>query len=229
MKKHIHFLLLLLFNFSSFVFAESAFSLGSTFSLIKEFCLHPCEVGAISPSSSYVGEELSRFISINSSKKRHILEIGGGPGNITDIIASKMGPEDHLDMVEINPDLCEQAKKRLAKYKNVTVHCCSIMDWKVDFSYDIIISTLPFNVFSYDFFKKVFNHISTLGSSNVVFSYVEYISFGVIKLRLMFGDEEVYKIRQFLEKERSNHLIREKNILLNIPPLRVFHLRLNEI
>ena len=78
-----------------------------------------------------------------------------------------MLPQD-LDIIEIDADFCVQINKKVAGQDNVSVHCCSILDWTKK-KYDLIISTLPFNAFSYSFLES-YDHICKLGSKDVTFS-----------------------------------------------------------
>lgn len=195
---------------------------------IKEFCLHPTEVGAIAATSSFTGKELCHYISQDPDREGlRILEIGAGCGNVTKIISEQMLPQDHLDSVEINAKLCEKIHEHIGSPSNVSVECCSILDWSPSYKYDMIISTLPFNSFSFGFFKDVFQHISTLGTQDVVFSYVEYMGFGKLKSIFSF-DENVKKIKLFLKQLHRDKAVRIENIWLNVPPLKVYHLKINE-
>lgn len=196
-------------------------------SLFVEFCKNPFEVGAIAPSSSYTGEELCSFISQDSVRPGlRILEIGGGYGNISEIIGGQMLEQDHLDVIEINPELCNKIEMRVSGCKNVTVQCCSILDWNPSERYDLIISTLPFNAFSYTLFAEIFAHIRTLGKKEVVFSYIEYLVIG--KIRDFFSqNKEVKRIKEYLKKEWQKS-VKIQKVWLNLPPLNVYHLRINE-
>ena len=196
---------------------------------LKEFCLHPQEVGAIAATSSYTGNELCYFLSSQErgDKGLRILEIGGGFGNVSEIISGYMKDNDVLDIVEINPEFCEKIKKRVGNKNNISVQCCSILDWNPVEKYDCIISTLPFNAFSYIFFEDVFNHICSLGTTDVVFSYVEYLGLGKVRDVFTFN-KDVQMIKKFLHKQHRDKKVRVETVWLNLPPLQVYHLKINE-
>jgi len=195
---------------------------------LKEFCLHPTEVGAVAATSSFTGDELCHYLSERDSNSGplRILEVGGGFGNVSKIIAEHITDQDILDIVEINPEFCKKIEEKVVGKNNVSVQCCSIIDWKPEFQYDLIISTLPFNAFSYDFFKDIFAHIRTLGTSDVIFSYVEYLALGAIKDAFFF-DKDVRDVKNFLKEEREKS-VRIQKVWLNFPPLQVYHLKINE-
>ena len=197
---------------------------------LKEFCLHPTEVGAIAATSSFTGDELCYYLSSQcrneNRKSLRILEIGGGFGNISKVIAEHLTDDDLLDIVEINPEFCKKIEKKIIGKKNIFVRCCSIIDWKPDYQYDFIISTLPFNAFSYDFFENIFAHIRALGLSNTIFSYVEYLGLGRLRDAFSF-DKDIRNIKRFLKEEQKKN-VRIAKIWLNFPPLQVYHLKINE-
>lgn len=195
---------------------------------LKEFLLKPTEVGAIVGTSSFSANELCHYLSKRDkeSKPLQILEIGGGYGNVSRIIAEHMLQQDFLDIVEINPAFCEKIEEKVCQYNNVSVQCCSITDWKPEFQYDLIICTLPFNAFSFDLFQEIFAHIRTLGKPNVIFSYVEYLGLGWLKTMFSF-DKNIRRIKAFFKEEKKK-TVRKIKVWLNIPPLRVCHLKINE-
>jgi phospholipid N-methyltransferase len=224
LKKHFINACLSVFLFSFDLFGSEALI------FFKEFCLHPGEVGAIAATSSYTGDELCHYITFGSEKKKQglrILEIGGGCGNVSKIISGHMREADQLDIIEINPDFCQKIEKKVSGKPNVSVQCCSILDWQPSEKYDLIISTLPFNSFSYPFFLDVFAHICSLGAVDVVFSYVEYVGLGQVK-DLFLRDKDVKQIKEFLKTQHENKNIRTETVWLNLPPIQIYHLKINE-
>jgi phospholipid N-methyltransferase len=86
-----------------------------------------------------------------------VLEVGAGTGVITRALAARLGPEDRLDAVELNPRFADMLKTALADDSALTavagrvrVIAGSITEIRLDRRYDTIISGLPFMNFDPD-------------------------------------------------------------------------------
>lgn len=224
-----------LFIFVSLSFLYISMQPTTTFvevmTVFSRFVQDPKQVGEIAPLSDAAGKELARFVGLPSSiEGRKYLEAGGGCGAVSVQIAESLRPNDHLDVIEINEKMCEILKKRLSKYENVTVHCCSVLDWNPQVKYDGIISTLPFNSLGIDFTKKSINYFKKVAAQDCIFSYVEYPIVGQVFQHFYFGEKKdnFKAVQKFLTAMRSLLLIDEKMIYLNVPPIAIYHLCLNE-
>ena len=123
MYKHFIFISILLFS-------HATLPLGSL-SYVAGMWSNASQIGAIAGTSSYSSEELCHFISKEKDcKGLRILEVGGGQGEVSEFIVRHMLPQDSLDIIEIDADFCVQINKKVAGQDNVSVHCCSILDWK---------------------------------------------------------------------------------------------------
>lgn len=197
---------------------------------IKSAIKDPHVVGAIMPSSAGVGEELTRFMvksqRENPSKPLRLLEVGAGTGPMTEVIIAHMRSVDHLDVVEISPDFCAILHKKFDKYPNVSIHCVSILDWKPAYSYDFIISTLPFNSFKYDLMNDIINHMNLLIADKGIISYIAYTGMAQLRGTFLFGQKKAehrMKMKR-IEQWRSQYEIAKKTIFKNIPPTNIYHL-----
>jgi len=129
---------------------------------------HPSQVGALFECSSAVGEELMRYAKEHSGPKR-ILEIGAGKGSITRVICNYLSLQDHLDVVEIDPEYCVDLYKQFPKsnYPNVQIHCADILTFTNSEHYDYIICTLPLTVFEVGALKKFQNGEISITDLNI--------------------------------------------------------------
>lgn len=201
---------------------------------IKSAIKDPHVVGAIMPSSAGVGEELTRFMvksqRENPSKPLRLLEVGAGTGPMTEVIIAHMRSVDHLDVVEISPDFCAILHRKFDKYPNVSIHCVSILDWKPAYSYDFIMSTLPFNSFKYDLMNDIINHMNVLIADKGIISYIAYTGMAQLRGTFLFGQKKAehrMKMKR-IEQWRSQYEIAKKTIFKNIPPANIYHLRIRK-
>ncbi len=118
---------------------------------------NPKEVGALTASSPWLARTLAQSVEGEATvphEPRKILEIGCGPGNVTECIIAKMHPDDRLDAVECTKVLYDQACVRIEAlrsaaqgqgFPDVRLHCSAFPDFDSGVEqYDDIISTLPF-------------------------------------------------------------------------------------
>lgn len=193
--------------------------------ILLQYLKNPKQVGQIAPISSVVSEELSRFVGRGNSGKQY-LEAGGGCGAVSVVIAMHLREGDHLDIIEIDPKMCEILKERLKFFPNISVHCCSILDWNPEYQYDAIISTLPFNSLGCDFTQNAIAYFQKVSKPFCMFSYVEY---PIVRqaLQYFYGNERresFLSVQKYLETVRAQYLISKLTLYLNLPPVTVYHL-----
>lgn len=222
--KYSKLLIALLFTYSSFTQGRVVLDIPK---FVVAFCKNPNQMGTIAPCSRFVARELGRYVKKESVGK-YYLELGCGTGNVTEtLVRDVLSSEDHLDAIELSPELAAIAQERLAQYPNVTVHCCSALDWHPDVKYASVFSTLPFNAFSVDLVNSILDHTRSFMEEEATFSYVEYALFGKVKRNFLFG--ESYKkfemMYSYLESVRSKYLYDSHVVYRNLPPLHVYHLR----
>lgn len=184
------------------------------------------EIGALFPSSKYVGLEILKYFD-NTKENLKVLEVGPGTGPFTELIIKKLKPNDKLDVIEYNQDFVKILKSKFGHYKNVNIVCMSIIDWKPDYKYDYIISSLPFNIFPLDFVKKIIEHYEELVKDNANISYFEYMLFPKIK-EIFLKDqkkEEYLQIKSLLSNFNQKYNVEKSRVFKNIPPANVYNLK----
>lgn len=212
---------------------------GTVFAEVPEFLAvfsmylkKPCEVGEVAPMSQYVGKELVKHVANNISTQKdcigkYYLEAGGGHGAVSVCIAQLLRPCDHLDVVEINPEMCLALKKRLKNYPNVTVRCCSILDWHPEYKYDAIISTLPFLSLGIDFAQGVISHFKNVAAKDCMVSCVEYpiaVVFRRILQDFRIKTSDFTAVQRYMALVRKQYLKESTTVYYNVPPVNVYHL-----
>ncbi|MFN8674140.1 MAG: methyltransferase domain-containing protein [Candidatus Sericytochromatia bacterium] len=196
-----------------------------------EIIKKPGEVGAIAPSSKYLGEVIARNVRTNHSSKEqgvNVIEVGPGTGSFTKIIADKLNPNDRLDVIEYNPEFVKVLKDKFKSYPNVNVQCVSITDWKPEYKYDYMVSSLPFNVFDKDFVKQILSHYEDIMKPEGMISYFEYMLFPKIKKQLLPPEKKdnFIKLHEVLSDFRGKYQINKKRVFRNFPPANVYNLKI---
>ena len=141
---------------------------------------HFHDVGAVLPSSRYLGRALASNLS-NRTSPCHILEAGPGTGPVTKQILPCLIPGDHLDLVELNEQFVEHLNNRLAKdptflshKEQVRVLCMPIERVEGVGVYDYIVSGLPLNNFPPELVRQILRAFKRLLKPGGVLSYFEY-------------------------------------------------------
>lgn len=204
--------------------------------VLSMYLKNPAEVGEIAPMSQIVGKELIKYVKNagldKESAGNYYLEAGGGCGAVSVCIAQALRPCDHLDVVEINPDMCVVLQERLKEFPNVTVHCCSILDWHPGYAYNGIISTLPFLSLGIDFAQNAISFFQKSAAKNCVVSCVEY-PIAVVFRKFMHGlrikDADFTAVQRYMALVRKQFLIESVTVYYNVPPINVYHLSFNDL
>jgi phosphatidylethanolamine/phosphatidyl-N-methylethanolamine N-methyltransferase len=194
------------------------------------FLRNPMKVGKIIPLSQSVAAQFIRHLELRTdSTPWKILEVAAGTGSITKSLISHMKENDHLDIVETDPECCRLLKDKYSNDKRISVHCTSIMDWHANNDYNFIVSTLPINSFLPKSIEKLFNHFKELGNKESVCTFVEFIGFE--KFKFLFANAKYRKVirrrRRILNTFLKNHMLQKNKVFANFLPCNVYHLKLH--
>ncbi len=193
------------------------------YTFIKGLVMHSEQVGACFPCSGYTAQKVCSFID-HDKGPLEILEVGSGTGALTNEIIKRLGEDDHLDLVELLPEFCETLKPLVTQ--NVNLFCGSILDWKPNRKYDIIICSLPFNTFKPSFVQELLDHLKSLAKLGCIFTYVELMWVTTLKSFFLTGNkkDELAKTRALMNELRTQKGIRTDNVYLNVTPIYVHHI-----
>ena len=199
----------------------------------KEFRGSFHTTGAILPSGRSLCRSLSRYVRDTPGPK-YILEVGPGTGVVTRHIIRAMGPDDRVDLVELNEQFVTCLRRQfveeplfadVAERANV-IHC-SIEELRVDQRYDLIVSGLPLNNFSVASVEQILSALRRLLCPGGTLSFFEYIV--VRRARaLVSGSDERARLRGVGEAlDHFLHVgeVRRDLIWPNVPPAWVHHVR----
>jgi len=176
-------------------------------------CLNPKHhktVGAIGSSSMFLSKKMANIIDSSLTPKK-ILEVGAGTGPITKYILKKLQPNDTLDVVEITQDFIPALKSMCKNYPQSNVFNNSILDFKPNYKYDYIVSSLPFSVFSAEMLSNILKHYANLIKEGGTIVYFQYIFADKIS---KFKDKEISKlIRNFRKNFKVSKKVEYRNLL----------------
>lgn len=189
----------------------------------------PKAVGEIVPLSARVAKIITQPIRKEDSPKK-MMEVGAGSGALTKKIITKMTENDHLDLIEIEPLLCDVLREKFGHLKNVSIQCMDFLNWHPNYQYDYIVSTLPFNSFKHDLVQKLVDHLAELAKPS---AYVAFVEFKWLSGFRMLGmnkaeKEEFLKTRSAIEGFYEKHKQYTSNVYLNFPPILIYHLKINK-
>ena len=190
------------------------------------FLREPAQTGSVFPTSDRVAQELIEPL-LHTSSPRRILEVGAGTGPVTDAIVAVIAPEDHVDVLEIDPQLCALLKDRFADHpEQVNVHCVAAQEWRASMPYDVIITTVPFNNLSPALVDEILTSLEQAIKPGGVISYIEYIGGRQLKRLTSFGKhaKEVQARAEILENFQDRYNMQRVWLLANLPPTYVYHL-----
>lgn len=189
--------------------------------------------GAVLPSGRALARRLARFVREMPGPKR-ILEVGPGTGAVTRWIVEAMGPEDRLDLVELNDRFVARLGERFqteAPFRRVaeraTIYHCPIQDLAGESRYDTLISGLPLNNFSVELVESILGVLARLARPGATLSFFEYIAIRRAKA-LVSGAEQRTRLKGI--EAVLGELLEEREIARNpvwgnVPPAWVHHVR----
>ena len=211
--------------------------------------------GAVLPSGRRLGRALARFVrqrpssmvpgcgvpgTIGEGRRvpacgwRRILEVGPGTGAVTRQIVACMGPEDRLDLVELNDrfvaclreQFCSDPALAAVADRARVLHC-PVEQLPPDGTYQVIVSGLPLNNFAVDDVRQILAVMTGLLEPGGTLSFFEYIA--LRRLKGMFsGRAERARLRgiaQAIGTLLDGREIRRDSIWANVPPAWVHHVR----
>ncbi len=190
--------------------------------------------GSVLPSGRRLARALAARVS-NGQQPQRVLEVGPGTGAVTGHIIDRLGPEDRLDLVELNERFADVLRSRLEKEAawravadRVRVLEMPVEQIDAEAIYDVIVSGLPLNNFSCDLVQQIFTQFHRLAAKQARLSFFEYVA--VRKAKSLFCKpserRRLFGIERLLAREFDCWEVGRECILGNAPPAWVHHLQL---
>lgn len=200
---------------------------------LREFVRNFHTTGAILPSGRFLARALAQNVAPQPDGRR-ICEVGPGTGSVTEQIIKRLGPNDRLDLVELNDAFVERLRRRLADdplfrpaAERIRIFHCPVQEMldRADDRYDLMISGLPLNNFSAELVAEILDVLLKLLRPGGVLSFFEYIA--IRRMRgLVSGPSERRRLRGIdaaLKRLFANRRVKHDRIWLNVPPAWVHH------
>lgn len=139
---------------------------------LKQFWKDKQMVGAISPSTRFLGEKMLENIDFDNV--RSIVELGPGTGVFTDLIIERLRPDARLYVFELNEAFHQSLEKRIKDERVSVIHDSAefISKYTGEDPVDVIVSSLPLMVFPDDLRKRVIQE-----SFNILKRKGKYVQF----------------------------------------------------
>ncbi len=190
--------------------------------------------GAVLPSGRLLARSLASRVG-NADRPQKILEVGPGTGPVTSCIISRLGPDDQLDLVELNERFADLLQNRLENDPHwqtaagrIRVLQMPVEEVEAIGHYDVIVSGLPLNNFSCELVERILAQFHRLAAPQASLSFFEYVAVRKAKSLLTKHAERrrLSGIEQLLVREFDAWEVGRQCILANVPPAWVHHLQL---
>jgi len=203
----------------------------------REFRSTFVSTGAVLPSGRALARALTHFVHTGrgaGDTPLRILEVGPGTGAVTREIIGAMGPEDRLELVELNDRFVAYLAGKLAGDRRFScaadrVHLthAAVQQLPADVRYDAIVSGLPLNNFPPELVREIVDKLRELLAPGGTLSFFEYIAIRRAKSVVCRRSERLRlaQIGQTLDELLRDHEVRRDRVLTNVPPAWVHHVR----
>lgn len=127
---------------------------------LKQFFKDRKMVGAVSPSTKFLGEKMLENIDFDNAKG--LIELGPGTGVFTDVIIERMRKDAKLLVFELNDEFYENLSARIDDPRVQIIHdsaenIAKYLPEEEQTNQDAVISSLPLMVFPSDLRQAVVN------------------------------------------------------------------------
>jgi len=213
-------------------------NLAHSLQFFQRYLQNPRSVGAMAPSSGRLSLALCEKYR-RCSRAARVLEVGAGTGSVTKQLGRLLGPDDTLDICEINPDFGDILERDVLSNRyfrdavsagRVRLLRQPVQEIAPTDPYDFIVSALPFTAFELKDVAEIFELLQRYLKPGGVFSYFEYVGLRKTSAVLSWGKKRsrVRSVSSYLSKTIQEHEFDRKTVLKNFPPAHARHLRFQD-
>ena len=182
---------------------------------IKQFLLHPSEVGSLIPSSKTLSKSIVNTPEL--ATKKCVVELGTGNGVVTQEILKNIPSKTIFFGIEINKKFVEETKKQCPNTKIYHDSAKNLKNYlkKNNFEYsDCIISELPWGAFNNDLQDELLEAIYDSLEKNGDFITISFLQ------SILFPPSK--RFYQLIEK-KFDQVKKTPIIWKNFPPAFLYH------
>ncbi|MBM7717606.1 phospholipid N-methyltransferase [Bacillus thermophilus] len=167
------------------------------FLFLFQYITNPRSVGAILPSSQFLGDKMLE--TVDFQKSEYIVEFGPGTGIFTEKLLKKRKPSTIILLVEHNKTFYSVLKEKFKEEQNLFIINGSAEDIEqyakeYDLPYaDYVISGLPFASLPKEVSTRILQHTSNILKENGRFITFQYTGFKKGLIQQFFQISEVKK------------------------------------
>ena len=203
-------------------------SFSHTLTFVRRYLSAPVVTGAIVPSSRHLAAVLTRPFA-ERTQPAHVLEVGAGTGAVTRAIAERFGPEDRLDICEVQPALADILERDVLgggvlggarRQGRVRLIRGAVEDISAPDTYDFTICGLPFTALRLSDVRRIMAAIERNLKPGGTFSYFEYVGLRRIACTFATGARRrrVREVSKHLSRLIERHEISQHTVWRNVPP-----------
>jgi phosphatidylethanolamine/phosphatidyl-N-methylethanolamine N-methyltransferase len=194
---------------------------------LREAFKKQLQIGAVAPSSKASAQAMVVPLSHRTGPVR-VLEIGPGTGALTDTILEQLGPGDHLDLCELNPQFAGWLRERFAapNPKGPTVRVLEGDALTVASGpYDFVLSSVPTTNLPLDVSKRFLEGLIGLLTPEGVATCLHYRGLRM-RTKVSFGKERerLTKVLDLHIKFHAKHGLAKRIVWMNMPPAEVHYI-----
>ncbi|MBI4861848.1 MAG: methyltransferase domain-containing protein [Candidatus Riflebacteria bacterium] len=202
--------------------------MNSLFLFWREAIANPLMTGAVGPSSPSVAKSMAAPLTRKKGPAK-VLEVGPGTGAVTEAILEHLGPEDSLDLCELNPKFASWLRMKFGTPRSGWP---TIRVLEGDFlqlapgPYDFVISSVPCSNLQPDQVRSLLGGLVERVTADGTLSCLHYRGQG-LRSRLAVGPER-HRLRQVLtiiSGFNRRHGVAKDTVWLSIPPAEIHYLR----
>jgi phosphatidylethanolamine/phosphatidyl-N-methylethanolamine N-methyltransferase len=189
--------------------------------------------GSVIPSGRALSNALCRYVGSGGAPLK-ILEAGPGTGAVTACIIDRMGQDDQLWMVELNPTFASHLRRAFEDKPSFrdAAGRCHLIEGAVqqighEGQFDLVISGLPLNNFSSDDVRAIMQAYAKLLKPGGILSFFQYILIRPAKMFVSVGPERdrLKRVGDAIESVLGEREIAREWVWVNVPPAWVHHIR----
>jgi phosphatidylethanolamine/phosphatidyl-N-methylethanolamine N-methyltransferase len=198
------------------------------FTFVRSFMANPTTIGSLFPSSRFLAKAIVAPFRKHQAPA-NVLELGAGTGAFTVHLGDALGPDDRLDVCEMQPELVRHLEDHVltqpqfltpVKEDRVALHACRVEELDIDAQFDFIVSGLPFTSFAPEQVQSILNFVQTRLKPGGVFSYFEYIALRRIRTLTSLGAERrrMTALNSLLNESIQSHQFAMSAVWCNVTP-----------